>query len=167
MSIREVVQYPYKSLVTTALQVNCFNEELVVFIDDMYETMHQQKGVGLAANQIGELRRVFVLINQETGKDECFINPEIISSSGKKTHEEGCLSFPGLFIEVERFEQLTLKFQGKNGKFFCQDYNGFNAVIIQHELDHLDGIVFIERYLKQKKKRKVPLKIENWLSKGQ
>lgn len=123
-------------------------------IEKMAETMYKFKGLGLAANQVGILKRVFILdISQREGKNklEIYINPEIISAEGQITYEEGCLSIPGYYAKVNRYAKLYIRAYDLNGKPFERELEGIRAIAFQHECDHLDGILFIDRLSPLKK----------------
>ncbi len=137
-----------------AKPVEKINEEVERLIEDMAETMYEAKGLGLAANQIGELRRIFVLdLKQREGKPELlvFINPEIVSSEGELYEEEGCLSIPGYAAKIKRKAKVRVRALDRTGKPFEMELEGLGARAVQHELDHLDGILYID-YLSPLKK---------------
>lgn len=147
MALRPIVTYPHKALTTPAQPVVTFDAALHTLLDDMAETMYASNGVGLAANQIDVLQRVYVI--DTGGQDDPqlieFINPEIIEKSGTITWDEGCLSFPELYEKVKRARHVTVRFQDRNGAVQQLDASDLLAVAIQHELDHIDGICFIDR----------------------
>lgn len=147
MALRTIVTYPHKALTTPALPVVAFDTALHALLDDMVETMYASNGVGLAANQIDVLQRVYVI--DAGGEDDRqlieFINPEIIEKSGTITWDEGCLSFPELYEKVKRARHVTVRFQNRSGAFKELDATDLLGVAIQHELDHIDGICFIDR----------------------
>lgn len=137
-----------------AKPVEDINGELKKNIEKMAETMYKFKGLGLAANQVGILKRVFILdISQREGKNklEIYINPEIISAEGQITYEEGCLSIPGYYAKVNRYAKLYIRAYDLNGKPFERELEGIRAIAFQHECDHLDGILFIDRLSPLKK----------------
>jgi peptide deformylase len=115
----------------------------------MTELMKDNYGIGIAANQVGFDRRVIIVKPRDSDPIGMF-NPEVIDSDGKFTDTEGCLSFPGLFINVERFENITVKYLDKNNKTCTITLTGMDAKCVQHEIDHLDGICFISRVSKLK-----------------
>ncbi|NLM17764.1 MAG: peptide deformylase [Candidatus Riflebacteria bacterium] len=139
-----VLHYGEKPLRTPSKPINEINEELRALVEDMFETMYESNGVGLAAPQIGENIRLVVM---DPGEDPiAMINPEIIKKSGKVVDMEGCLSFPGLAEEVARYQAVTVRFTDPDdGEEYEIEAEDLLARIIQHELDHLDGIVFIDR----------------------
>ncbi len=147
---REIRIYPDEVLKKEASPIDEFNAELKELVDDMFETMYKKKGVGLAANQVGVLKRVFIL-DLNSGKEKegqerlVFVNPEILHMEGEVVAEEGCLSLPGLWKKVKRASKVVVKAQDLEGKEFQLQAEGLLARAIQHELDHLNGIVFIDR----------------------
>lgn len=149
MAIRQLRFREDEVLHKRCKEVKKFDEKLGILLDDMYDTMTKSDGVGLAAPQVGILKRV-VVIDVGTGRIE-LINPEIIETSGSQTGSEGCLSFPGLYGEVERPNYVKVKAQDRNGKWFTAEGEELLARAFCHECDHLDGRVFTElvtRYLK-------------------
>lgn len=147
MALRHIVKYPHKALTTPAKPVEAFDSELHQLIDDMAETMYANDGVGLAANQIDVLQRVTVI--DAGGPDNPqlmeIVNPEILEREGEITWEEGCLSFPDLFEKVKRAAQVKVRYFDRNGEAIEVEAEGLLAVALQHEIDHLDGVVFTER----------------------
>lgn len=144
MAIRKVVYFPDDPLTQRAKPVEAFGDKLQRLIDDMYETMHAHEGVGLAAPQIGLPKRLFVLREPE-GEPMVFVNPEIVSMEGREEGEEGCLSMPGVYAQVPRAVQIFVRAQDVAGEPFEMEAEKFLARIIQHETDHLNGILFPER----------------------
>ncbi len=140
MAIRQIRQREDEILYKRCKEVTKFDERLWILLDDMYETMQLAEGVGLAAPQVGILKRV-VIIDIGEGKIE-LINPEIIETSGSQDGAEGCLSFPKLFGMVERPDYVKVKAQDRNGKEFTIEGRELLARAICHECDHLDGVVF-------------------------
>jgi peptide deformylase len=148
MATRKILHYPDKRLRNPGLKVEVFDAALHALIDDMAETMYAAPGVGLAAPQIGESKRLFI-IDIATGDDEpsdlrVFVNPEILERHGDITWEEGCLSFPGIHEEIDRSERVKVRAQDRDGKVFELEAEGLLAVAIQHELDHLDGKLMVD-----------------------
>ncbi len=138
-----------------AKPVEEINGQLQRLIDDMAETMYEAKGLGLAANQIGITKRLFVLdLAQREGKPELlvFINPEIIEKEGEIVEEEGCLSIPGYAAKVRRFSRVLVRALDREGKPFEMELEGLGARAIQHEIDHLNGILYVD-YLSTLKKQ--------------
>lgn len=147
--IRPILSYPDKRLREPGKTVEVFDAELHTLIDDMAETMYAAPGVGLAAPQIGVSKRLFI-IDVATDDDEpsdlrVFINPEIVATEGETTFNEGCLSFPGAREDVDRAEKVTVRALDKDGKPFELEADGLLAIAIQHENDHLDGKLMIDR----------------------
>ncbi|WP_457607326.1 peptide deformylase [Nitratifractor sp.] len=163
--IREIVIYPDKRLKEISKPVECFDEELHTLLDDMYDTMINRNGVGLAAIQIGvPLRALIINVPVETDSEDPreqqpkentleVINPVILDAEGKARYQEGCLSVPGYFEEVDRFKKVRIEYQDRHGEKYILEDDDFLAIAIQHEMDHLDGKVFIEKLsiLKRKK----------------
>ncbi len=162
MAIRTILHYPDPRLREKAKPVEAITPEIIKLIDDMAETMYAAPGVGLAATQIGEPHRVFLV--DIAGEDEpsdlrVFVNPEIVQKDGDQTWEEGCLSFPGVTEEVKRAATLKVRAMDKEGKPFEVEADGLLAVAIQHEHDHLDGVLMID-HLGLLKKRIVSRKMQ-------
>jgi len=146
--IRTILHYPDKRLRDPARTVSEFTPALHALIDDMAETMYAAPGVGLAAPQIGEALRLFIIdIADESEPSDLrvFINPEILESNGKITWEEGCLSFPGITEEIERSAHVKVRAQDRSGEPFELEAQGLLAVAIQHEFDHIQGTLMIDR----------------------
>lgn len=144
MAIRNMVLEGDDTLRKKSREVTEFNEKLGQLLDDMVETMREHNGVGLAAVQVGVLRRVVVIdIGDEHGVYE-LINPEIVSSSGEQTGNEGCLSFPGEWGDVTRPMNVTVKALDRQGNPYTVEGEGLLARAFCHEIDHLDGILFID-----------------------
>ncbi len=141
MAIRQIRQRDDEILIKRCKEVTKFDEKLWILLDDMYETMKKHEGVGLAAPQVGILRRAVVIEVKEGERIE-LINPEIIKTSGSQNDAEGCLSFPKLFGYVERPNYVKVKAQDRNGKEFTIEGEELLARAFCHECDHLDGIVF-------------------------
>ncbi len=146
MAIREVRTKEDEILYKSCKEVIKFDEKLHILLDDMYDTMSSHDGVGLAAPQVGILKRA-VVIDVGEGKLE-LINPEIIEQSGEQTGNEGCLSVPGIWGEVTRPNVVTVKAQDRNGKWFKITGEGLLARAICHETEHLDGKLFLDRVTK-------------------
>jgi peptide deformylase len=147
MSVRTILHYPDPRLREAGKKVVTFDAELGRLVDDMAETMYNAPGVGLAATQIGEAWQLFVVDCAAEGEPSdlrVFANPEILSLDGKATNEEGCLSFPGAREDVERAEKVRVRAQDRDGKPFELVAEGLLAVAIQHEYDHLQGVLMID-----------------------
>ena len=155
MSILPIILAPDPLLRKKALKVTVINQKILTLLDNMVDTMYDAPGIGLAAQQVGDLNRLIVL---DCSKDEenprlfKMINPEIKTKTEIKTKiEEGCLSIPGFNAEVERYEEITVKFLDTDGKKNEMNFNGLEAICIQHEVDHLNGILFIDHLTRLKK----------------
>lgn len=146
MAIREIRQKGDEILSKKCKEVVFFDKKLGILLDDMYETMQKSNGVGLAAPQVGILKRA-VVIDVGEGKIE-LINPVITETSGSQTGNEGCLSVPGVFGEVERPKMVTVKAQDRNGSFFEMTGEDLLARAMCHEVEHLDGKLFLEKVTK-------------------
>lgn len=157
MALREIIILPDKRLRLVSEPVKAVNARLRALVDDMFETMYEAPGVGLAAIQIGVAQRVVTV--DTTKKDEpknpqVFINPEVIWSSDEKgTYEEGCLSIPEYYEEVERPAQVKVRFMDLDGETHEVEANGMLATVLQHEIDHTNGILFIDHISKLKRDR--------------
>jgi peptide deformylase len=153
--IREILEYPDPRLREVAKPVEKVTPEIQTLIDDMAETMYAAPGCGLAANQIGEDMRIFVVdcaAEDEPSDFRVFINPEIIEKDGVQVWNEGCLSFPGVTEEIKRAERVKVRALDRDGKSFELEADGLLAVAIQHETDHLDGVLMIDKLSALKKR---------------
>jgi peptide deformylase len=148
MAIRTILHYPDPRLRQKAQPVTQVTPEIQRLIDDMAETMYAAPGVGLAATQIGELPRLFIVdvaAENEPSNLIVFINPEILRREGEQLGPEGCLSFPGIAEEIKRAARVSVRALDRDGKPFQLEAEGLLAVAIQHESDHLDGVLMIDR----------------------
>lgn len=146
--VRTILHYPDARLREQGKKVEKLTPELRQLIDDMAETMYAAPGVGLAATQVGEPWRIFVVDCAAEGEPSdlrVFVNPEILSTEGTTTNDEGCLSFPGAREEIERAQKVRVKAQDRDGKWFDLEAEGLLAIAIQHENDHLRGVLMIDR----------------------
>ncbi|WP_337883005.1 peptide deformylase [Chromobacterium haemolyticum] len=160
MALLNILHYPDERLHTVAKPVEVFNEALQTQIDNMFETMYEAKGIGLAATQVDFHHRLVVMdISEERNERRVFINPEILSKDGETVYEEGCLSVPGIYDKVTRAEHVKVRALGRDGKPFELEADGLLAICIQHEIDHLDGKVFVE-YLSQMKQTRIKTKLK-------
>ncbi|MBI5531759.1 MAG: peptide deformylase [Deltaproteobacteria bacterium] len=162
MAVLPILEYPDKRLREPARPVEAVTPEIQRLVDDMAETMYAAPGVGLAANQVGVLLRIFVI--DTAGEDDpsdlkVFINPEITSREGEMVWQEGCLSFPGVTESVERAERVHVRALDRDGKPFELDAEGLLSVAVQHENEHLDGKLMIDK-LGPVKKRLVQRKMQ-------
>ncbi|KQL19042.1 peptide deformylase [Cytobacillus solani] len=150
MAVRKIVEFPAEILEVQCKPVTQFDKKQAKILNDMYDTMIEFDGVGLAAPQIGlDMQAAIVDIDDENGTIE-MMNPEILEVSGEQTGPEGCLSFPNLFGEVSRPYYVKIKAQDRKGKFFTFEAEDFLARAILHEIDHLHGVLFtskVTRYL--------------------
>ena len=155
MAIRQIVKLGDDVLRKKSFEVTDFGGKTHQLLDDMYDTLVKADGAGLAAVQVGVLRRIFIVMNGSSVKDGVieFINPEIISSGGKVIDVEGCLSVPKKWGDVERPEHLTIKYQDRYGKPHKLKAQGFMARAICHENDHLNGVVYIDKALNVREKQ--------------
>ena len=147
MSIRTILHYPDKRLREKGAPVTDFGPALQVLIDDMAETMYAAPGVGLAATQIGEALQLFVvdIASEDEPSDlRVFVNPSIVEAVGETTFDEGCLSFPGVTEEIERAETVRVRAQDRTGAWFEVAAEGLLAIALQHEYDHLQGVLMID-----------------------
>ena len=160
--VKDIVIYPDKRLKQVSSEVTEFNEELHELLEDMYDTMLSKKGVGLAAIQIGVPKRVLIINLPEDDADNAtiqkedtleIINPVFIEKNGSCKNQEGCLSVPGFYEDIERAKHVIVEYQDRYGKKQRIDTDDFLAIALQHEHDHLEGKVFIEKLsiLKRKK----------------
>jgi peptide deformylase len=155
-----ILEYPDPRLRTIAQPVQTVDDELRTLVDDMLETMYASKGIGLAATQVNVHRRLLVADVSE-GQDQpmVFVNPEIVSREEVDVHQEGCLSVPGIYEDVERAQRIRVKALGRDGQPFEMDVEGLLAICIQHEIDHLDGKLFVD-YLSELKRQRIRKKLE-------
>ena len=155
MAALTILEYPDPRLRTTASPVEVFDEDLRRLIDDMFETMYAAPGVGLAATQVNVHKRVIVLdVSEHREAPLCLVNPEILAADGAEASEEGCLSVPGITDLVERAETIRVRALDRNGEPLEFDADGLLAVCIQHEMDHLEGKLFVD-YLSELKRQRI------------
>jgi len=157
MALRDILIIPDKKLRLSSEPVTLFDKELRALVDDMFETMYKAPGIGLAAIQLGVAKRVITLDlskKEDDHEPQVFINPEILSSSEETSiYEEGCLSIPEYYEEVERPARVRVRFTDLDGKVHEEDAEGLYATCIQHEIDHLNGVLFIDYLSKLKRDR--------------
>ncbi|OQW71551.1 MAG: peptide deformylase [Proteobacteria bacterium ST_bin11] len=160
MSILTILEFPDKRLRTVAAEVDTVDDGIKTLVDNMIETMYAAKGVGLAATQVNVHKRVIVMDVSEN-KDEpiCLINPTIIERDGVEESEEGCLSVPGFFEKVSRAERIKVRALNREGTNFEMEASDLLAVCIQHEMDHLDGKLFVD-YLSAFKRNRIKAKLD-------
>jgi peptide deformylase len=160
MAQLDILEFPDPRLRLVAQPVETFDADLKRLADDMLATMYDAPGIGLAATQVNVQKRLLVLDVSETHDDpRVFINPEILESRGTEVCQEGCLSFPGVYADVERKDWVRVKAQDVTGKAFELETGGLLAVCIQHEMDHLVGKVFVD-YLSPLKRSLLLRKLE-------
>ena len=160
MALRTILEYPDPRLRTRAQPVTRFDAALGALIDDLFETMYAAPGIGLAATQVDVHQRVIVIdISPERKEPLTIINPQILAREGEASTEEGCLSVPGIFDEVKRASKIRLRAQQRDGTPFESDYEDILAVCIQHEMDHLEGKLFVD-YLSDLKRERIRKKLE-------
>jgi peptide deformylase len=168
MALLRILTLPDPRLKMKSEAVTQFGPELQTLVENMFESMNFAKGIGLAAAQVGVLKRLIVIDvgdlsadeeyiegdgesekrlseRKQTSKLEVYVNPVILSSDGEISYEEGCLSVPGVYAEVKRREHIRVRYQDLNGKFHEEETHGLKSIVIQHEMDHMDGIVFPDR----------------------
>ena len=159
MALLDILTFPDPRLERTALPIKIIDDKVKKLVDDMADTMYDAQGIGLAATQVGELRRVLVMdISEDRNQLRVFINPEILRKEGTAVAEEGCLSVPGIYDKVERAETVMVTALDRDGQRFTLNASGLLAVCIQHEVDHLDGKVFVE-YLSPLKANRIKNKM--------
>lgn len=145
MSFLTILEYPDKRLRTIAKPVDEVDAGLASLIDDMFETMYEAPGIGLAATQVDVHKQLLILdISEDRSQPMVFINPRITAKDGSQIYQEGCLSLPGIYADVKRWNQITVEALDRHGKPFTLDAEGLLAVCIQHEMDHLAGKVFVD-----------------------
>lgn len=159
MAVRTILEFPNPRLRTRAQPVTRFDAALSVLIEDLLETMYAAPGIGLAATQVDVHLRVLVIdISEERNQPLVLVNPEILAREGEAVGEEGCLSVPGIFDEVKRASNIRVRWQSRTGEVSEQDYDGTLAVCIQHEMDHLEGKLFVD-YLSDLKRERIRKKL--------
>jgi len=160
MAKLNILEFPDSRLRTVAKQVKSFDEQLKILVNDMTETMYLAHGIGLAATQVDVHKRLLVLdISEDRDQPRVYINPEITGTEGEQKCEEGCLSVPGVYANVKRAEIVQIKAQDVDGNSFEEQLEGLHAVCIQHEIDHLEGRLFVD-YLSPLKRNMVRKKLE-------
>ena len=161
MAIRKILKFPDQDLRIKAKPVETFDKELKTLTDDMFETMHSVNGIGLAATQIGVAKQVAVIdISPEKNEPLVIINPkiQILDPSKKEDYDEGCLSVPGFFETISRPSDIKLSYQDLNGKKQEIKPEGLLTKVVQHELDHLNGRLFVD-HISELKRRRIRNKI--------
>lgn len=156
MALLTILHHPDPRLREKALPVETFDDALQTLIDDMFETMYDAPGVGLAATQVGVAKRIAVMDcsgDKATPEQIVIINPEIVDSSDLETMEEGCLSVPGVGDKVQRYNHVVMRAQDRHGNPFELEAEGLLAQAIQHEIDHLNGTLYLDRLSSLKRDR--------------
>lgn len=160
MAVLEVLTFPDERLRTKACEVAIVDESIKALVKDMFETMKDEKGIGLAATQVNVHKRVVVMdVSEEQNEPRVFINPKIIEKQGSTISEEGCLSVPNNYAKVDRAEKVKVVALNEMGEEFELEAEGLLAVCIQHELDHLEGKLFVD-YLSPLKRNRIKKKLE-------
>lgn len=155
-----ILHFPDERLRTVAKPVEKVDDALRAFIDDMFETMYDAPGIGLAATQVDFHKRLIVIdVSEEKDQPLVLINPEILEKTGVEEMDEGCLSVPGIYEKVERADQVKIRALDRNGEPFELEAEGLLAVCIQHEMDHLEGKLFVD-YLSGLKRQRIKKKLE-------
>lgn len=160
MAILDILHFPDARLRNTAKPVAEVDGRVRQLIDDMFETMYDAPGIGLAAIQVNDPRRVIVVdTSEDRSQALALVNPEILEKHGEEAMDEGCLSVPGVYETVKRAESIRVRFLDRNGEPVEMDADGLLAVCIQHEIDHLDGKLFVD-YLSNLKRQRIRKKLE-------
>ncbi|WP_078117867.1 peptide deformylase [Thiosocius teredinicola] len=160
MAILDILHFPDARLRNVAKPVTEVDDSVRKLIDDMFETMYDAPGIGLAAIQVNDPRRVIVVdTSEERNAPLALVNPQIVEKQGEEEMDEGCLSVPGVYETVQRAEKVRVRALDRDGKQFEMDVDGLLAVCIQHEIDHLDGKLFVD-YLSNLKRQRIRKKLE-------
>ena len=155
MATLKVLEFPDPRLRTRAAPVERVDDELRALIDDMFETMYAAPGIGLAATQVDVHKRLLVAdVSADKNEPQVLINPQIVAREGRVVTEEGCLSVPGFYAEVERAEKVRVRYLGRDGHERESEFDGLLGVCVQHEMDHLDGKLFVD-YLSEAKRQRI------------
>jgi peptide deformylase len=160
MAILDILRFPDPRLRNRAKTVNSVDEAVAQLAGDMLETMYKAPGIGLAATQVNVAKRVIVVdISENQDEPMVLINPELLETTGLEETEEGCLSVPGFYEKVKRAERIRVKALDLGGEVFEKEMDGLLAVCVQHEIDHLDGKLFVD-YLSNLKRQRIRKKLE-------
>lgn len=160
MALLEILHFPDPRLRNVARPVTAVDGVVRQLVDDMFETMYAAPGIGLAATQVDVHRRLLVAdVSADKEHPHVFINPEILEKDGVTVTEEGCLSVPGYFEEVKRAEHIRVRYLDRDGRECEDEFEGLLAVCVQHEIDHLDGKLFVD-YLSEAKRSRIRKKLE-------
>jgi len=159
MAILEILHFPDTRLRNRAKPVEAVDASVRKLVDDMFETMYAAPGIGLAATQVNDARRVIVIdISDDKDQPICLINPEILETAGEESMDEGCLSVPGVYETVTRADRIKVRALNRDGESIVLETEGLLAVCIQHEMDHLEGKLFID-YLSNLKRQRIRKKL--------
>lgn len=160
MAILDILRFPDPRLRNKAKTVGSVDESIAQLADNMLETMYKAPGIGLAATQVNVAKRVIVVdISENQDEPRVLINPELVETTGTEEMEEGCLSVPGYYEKVKRAEKIRVRALGRDGEEFEEEMDGLLAVCVQHEIDHLDGKLFVD-YLSNLKRQRIRKKLE-------
>ncbi|MBL7002945.1 MAG: peptide deformylase [Gammaproteobacteria bacterium] len=166
MSILNILHFPDNRLRKKANEVTVFDDAIRTLVADMFETMYAAPGIGLAATQVNVHKRILVMdISEQNNEPMCLINPEIIATEGEEEQDEGCLSVPGFYEKVQRAEKIQVKAKNELGQEIEIEADGLKAVCIQHEMDHLDGKLFVD-YISSLKRMRIQKKLEKQKKQG-
>jgi peptide deformylase len=159
MALLNILHFPDPRLRTVAKPVEEFDEELRQLVSDMFETMYEAPGIGLAATQVNRHIRLLVMdVSEARNQPRCLVNPQILQADGDEEMDEGCLSVPGYYEKVRRAEHIRVRSQDESGKISEFEAQGLEAVCIQHEMDHLEGKLFVD-YLSALKRNRIRSKL--------
>ncbi len=159
MALLEILHFPDPRLRTVAAEVSTFDAQLEQFVQDMFDTMYAAPGIGLAATQVNKHKRIIVIdVSEEKDSPLCLINPVLLEQEGIEEMQEGCLSVPEQFEKVKRAEHIKVRFQDQFGKEHELETDGLLAVCVQHEMDHLEGKLFVD-YLSTLKRNRIRKKL--------
>ncbi len=160
MAVLRILEFPDPQLRKKAVSVESVDASIRSLVDDMFETMREAKGVGLAATQVNVQKRIVVMdVSEDKDAPLCLINPKIYEKEGLEESEEGCLSVPGFFENVTRAEKIRVRAVNRNGEPIDMEADGLLAVCVQHEIDHLEGKLFVD-YLSTLKRQRIRKKME-------
>ena len=166
MSVLDILFYPDSQLRRKAVELTNVDGEVASLVDNMFQTMYEAPGIGLAATQVNVHQRVVVIdVSEENDTPLTFINPRIVLAEGMGEMQEGCLSIPGVYESVKRPTEVRVEALDREGNPFEMDADGLLAVCIQHEVDHLDGKLFVD-YLSILKRNRIRKRMEKWIRDG-
>ncbi len=160
MAIRPILHFPDPKLRTPSTAVALVDDDIRALIDDMFDTMYEAPGIGLAAPQVAAFKRVIVIdTSEDKNSPLALVNPELLETRGLEESEEGCLSVPGIYESVKRADWIKVRALDRDGQSFEMEVSGLEAICIQHEIDHLDGKLFVD-YLSEIKRQRIRKKME-------